>query len=64
MLRRATWSRGVLEKLIVAQLVKTFPTFYGILKFITVFTRLRHCALSYWFSTGVPRAFAKSAARL
>jgi hypothetical protein len=33
----APWSR-VLEKLMVTQLVKKFPAFYGIRRFITVFT--------------------------
>jgi hypothetical protein len=32
------WSRVVLENLIVTQLVKKFPAFYGIPQFITVFT--------------------------
>jgi hypothetical protein len=35
-------SRGRLEKLIVTQLVKKFPQFYGTRSFITVFSRARH----------------------
>jgi hypothetical protein len=31
-------NRVLLEKLLVTQLVKKFPTFYGIHRFITVFT--------------------------
>jgi hypothetical protein len=33
------WSRGLLEKLIVSQLVKKLPTIHGTQRFITVFTR-------------------------
>jgi hypothetical protein len=33
------WSRAFLEKLIVTELVKKFPSLYGPRKFITVFTR-------------------------
>jgi hypothetical protein len=36
----------LLEKLIVAQMVKEFPTFYGTLMIITVFTRARHWTLT------------------
>jgi len=36
----------VLEKLIVTQLVKRFPAFYGTRRFITVFARARHWPLS------------------
>jgi hypothetical protein len=39
-------SKDLLEKLIVAQLVKKFPIFYGSRKFITVFTRAGHWRLS------------------
>jgi len=39
------WSR-VLEKLIVNQLVKKFPTFCGTRRFITMFTRAFHWFLS------------------
>jgi hypothetical protein len=31
--------RGLLEKLVVTQLVKKFPAFYGTQRFITTFTR-------------------------
>jgi len=37
------WSRVLLEKLIVAQLVKKFPAFYGTRSFITVFTTAGYC---------------------
>jgi hypothetical protein len=37
----------VLEKLMSTQLVKKFPEFYGILKFIAVFKRAFHWFLSY-----------------
>jgi hypothetical protein len=40
------WSRGLLEKLTVSQLVKKFPAFYGTRRFITAFTRARHLSLS------------------
>jgi hypothetical protein len=36
----------LLEKLIVTQLVKKFPAFYGTQKFITVFTTAHHWSLS------------------
>jgi hypothetical protein len=39
------WSLVPLEKLTVTQHLKTFPTFYGTRRFITVFTRARHCSL-------------------
>jgi hypothetical protein len=35
------YSSFLLEKLIVAQLVRKFPAFYGTGRFITVFTRAR-----------------------
>jgi hypothetical protein len=38
-------SSRVLEKLRVIQLLKKFPAFYGTRRFISVFTRTRHCAL-------------------
>jgi hypothetical protein len=41
-----TRSRVLLEKLIVAQLVRKFPASYGTLRFITVFIRARLCTLS------------------
>jgi hypothetical protein len=40
------WSRGLLEKLTVSQLVKKFPAFYRTRRFITAFTRARHLSLS------------------
>jgi hypothetical protein len=40
------WSRGLLEKLTVSQLVKKLPAFYGTPRFITAFTRVRHLSLS------------------
>jgi len=39
------WSRVVLEKLIVTQLVKKFSTFCGTRRFITVLTRARQLSL-------------------
>jgi len=33
------WSHVLLEKLIVTQLIKTFPDFHGTWRFIIVFTR-------------------------
>jgi hypothetical protein len=36
------WSRDLLEKLIVAELVKKLPAFYGTRRLITVFKRARH----------------------
>jgi len=41
-----TWSRVLLEKLMVTHLVKKFPVFYGTRRFITIFTRDRHWSLS------------------
>jgi len=41
----ASWSR-VPEKLIVMQLVKKFPAFYGTEMFITMFIRACHWSLS------------------
>jgi hypothetical protein len=40
------WSRVLLEKLTGLQLVKKFPAFYGIRRFITAFTGARHLSLS------------------
>jgi hypothetical protein len=37
-----TWSRVLTERLIVAQLVKTFSSCYGARRFITVFTETHH----------------------
>jgi hypothetical protein len=40
------WSRFLLEKLIVVQLIKKFITLYGNRMFIIVFTKTDHCFLS------------------
>ena len=40
------WSKILLEKLTVSQLVKTFPSFYGTRKFVTAFTSARQLSLS------------------
>jgi len=40
------WSRVLLQKLTVTQLVKKFPAFYRTRRFITVFTTARHWSLS------------------
>jgi hypothetical protein len=40
------WSRALLEKPSVVQLLKNFPILYGTRKFITVLTRVRHWSLS------------------
>jgi hypothetical protein len=37
------WSRVLLVKLAGSQLVKKFPAFYGIRRFITAFTRAATC---------------------
>ena len=41
------WCRVFLEKLTGLQLVKKFPAFYGIRKFITALTSVRHPSLSW-----------------
>jgi hypothetical protein len=41
-----TWSRVLLEKLVVPELVKKFSIFYGTQWFITMFTRAHHLSLS------------------
>jgi hypothetical protein len=41
-----SWSRALLEKPPIVQLLKSFPAFYGTRKFITVFTRALHWSLS------------------
>jgi hypothetical protein len=38
--------RVLLEKIIVSQLVKKFPAFFGTQRFITMFTRACHWSLS------------------
>jgi hypothetical protein len=45
------YSRVILEKLIAVHLVKKFSAFYRILSFMTVFTRARHCSLSWDMNT-------------
>jgi len=41
------YSRVLLEKLTVPQLVKKFPAFHGTRRFITALTSARHLSLSY-----------------
>jgi hypothetical protein len=41
------WSRVLVEELVVTQLVKKLPVFYGIRKLITIFTRACHWSLSW-----------------
>jgi len=41
------WSRVLLEKVIITQLVKKFPAIYGTWRFITMFIRSHHCSLSW-----------------
>ena len=43
------WSRVLLEKLTVFQLVQKFPAFYGTQRFITAVTSARHLSL-FWAS--------------
>jgi hypothetical protein len=42
-----SWCRVVLEKLTGLQLVKKFPAFHGIRRFITALTTVRHLSLSW-----------------
>jgi hypothetical protein len=44
--RKLTQWKTVLDKLIVTQIVKKFPAFYGTRRFITVITTARHWSLS------------------
>lgn len=48
-----TWSRGLLEKLIVSQVVKTFSAFYVTWRLITMFATTRHCfpSLAEWIQS-------------
>jgi len=39
------WSRVLLEKLNVSQLVRNFPAFYGTRRFITAFISAHHLSL-------------------
>ena len=41
------WCRVLLEKLTGLQLVKKFPTFHGIRRFMTALTSVRHLSLSW-----------------
>jgi len=41
------WSRVVLEKLTVTQLVKKFPTFYGTQMFINMFAKHTFSCIAY-----------------
>jgi hypothetical protein len=41
-----SWSRALLEKLPIVQLLKNFPAFYGTRRYIIVFTRSLHWSLS------------------
>ena len=41
------WCRVLLEKLTGLQLVKKFPAFHGIRRFITALTSIRHMSLSW-----------------
>ena len=41
------WCRVLLEKLTGLQLVKKFPAFHGIRKFVTALTSVRHLSLSW-----------------
>ena len=45
------WSRVLLEKLTVIQLVKKFPAFYGTRKFITALTSARRLSLPKYQSS-------------
>jgi hypothetical protein len=42
-----SWSWALLEKPVIVQPLKNFPAFYGIRRFITVFTRALHWSLSW-----------------
>jgi hypothetical protein len=56
------WGRVLPEKLTVTQLLRNFPAFYGIRRFITVFTTARHWSLPWarWIqSTPYPSHFPK-----
>jgi hypothetical protein len=51
-----TWSRLLLYMLPVAQLLETFPTYYGSQRFIVMFTRSLHWPLSWakWIQSIAP----------
>jgi hypothetical protein len=46
-LQLTSWSRALLEKPPVVQLLENFPAFYGTRRFITAFTRVLHWSLSW-----------------
>jgi hypothetical protein len=51
------WSRVLLEKLTSFQLVKKFPTFYGIRRFITAFTSACHLSISVcWIQNNIAQS--------
>ena len=54
------WSRVLLEKLTVLQLIKKFPTFYGTPKFITVLTSARQLSPSWANSIQSPQPLPTS----
>ena len=43
----SSWCRALLEKLTGSQLVKKFPAFHGIRRFITALTSVHHLSLSW-----------------
>jgi hypothetical protein len=45
--KQTRWSTALLDKLVVLQLVKKFPAFYGTRRFITLFTTARHVSQSW-----------------
>jgi len=55
------WRRVLLGKLIVNQLVKKSPVFYGTLRFIIMFTEGRHWTLprAMWIQSTQPRTVFK-----
>jgi len=53
------WSR-VLEKLVVAQLIKIFRTSYWNQRFITMFTRAHHWSMSWARWTYSPPSYSVS----
>ena len=49
------WGRVLSEKLIIPQLIKKFPTFYGTPRFVTTFTSTCHLSLSWsWQIQSMP----------
>jgi len=45
--KQTLWSSVLRKKLIVTQLLKKLPTFFGTRRFITVFTKTNHLSLSW-----------------